>query len=98
MNEITLKIIYWIATGSIGLIVTVGASVIKKWLSGHDEKEKELEEKIEDVDRRFQDYKLEVSKNYVSKDEFLRVTSRHDQKLDKILDRITELAERMGNK
>ena len=98
MNEITLKIIYWIATGSIGLIVTVGAFVIKKWLSGHDEKEKELEGKIEDVDRRFQDYKLEVSKNYVSKDEFLRVTSRHDQKLDKILDRITELAERMGNK
>ena len=42
MNEITLKIIYWIATGSIGLIVTVGAFVIKKWLSGHDEKEKEL--------------------------------------------------------
>lgn len=96
MVDSMVKIIYPLVTGTIGCVVAAGGFVIKKWLTSHEEKEKELENQINEANRSLQDYKLEVSKNYVSKDEFLRVTSRQDQKLDKILDRITELAERMN--
>lgn len=98
MDDALSKIIYWVATGTIGLVVSAGWFVVKKWLANHEDKEKELSKRIDDVDRNLQDYKLKVSQNYVSKDEFLRVTSRHDQKLDKILDKISELSERVSSK
>lgn len=96
MTDELFKVLFAVGSGSATIAIGTVAFFLKKWSADLEEKDNALGRRIGNVEQELSDYKLEVNKEYVSKDEFLRVVSQHDLKLDKILDKISEMGERIG--
>lgn len=51
----------------------------------------ELKQQIDDVEAKFNNYKLEVADKYVQKDDFIRATAQTDRKLDRIYEELLKM-------
>lgn len=82
----------------IQLAVTLGigicAYLMQRSISSIDKKNAEHDEKIKTVNTELNDFKLEVSKEYVTKNDFNETTGQIMNKLDKIMDLIMEINKR----
>lgn len=84
--------IFEIVMTGIGIIISIIVGIISRYFKRNedrlDENDKKLEAKIDEFGKELTDYKLDVARDFVSKDEFIRTLSRVDNKLDKIYDEI----------
>ena len=84
-----------IALGAIGYFLKDLKDSIKKEI--YDNKteintvKKELTEKINNVDKKVDNFKDHVNKNFVDKENYIRDITNFDRKLDKITDLIIEM-------
>lgn len=69
-------------------IIGIATYYFKKNSDRLDREDEHLHNKIENVQKELSEHKIEVERNFVSKDEFIRSISNIDKKLDKIYDEI----------
>lgn len=73
-------------------IIGIATYYFKKNSDRLDREDDHLNNKIENLQKELSDHKIEVERNFVSKDEFIRSISNFDKKLDKIYDEILKSA------
>ena len=73
-------------------IIGIATYYFKKNSDRLDREDDYLHNKIENLQKELSDHKIEVERNFVSKDEFIRSISNFDKKLDKIYDEILKSA------
>jgi len=73
-------------------IIGIATYYFKKNSDRLDREDDHLHNKIENLQKELSDHKIEVERNFVSKDEFIRSMSNIDKKLDKIYDEILKSA------
>ena len=86
------KWFYWIVTGAVGVLWAALVWFWKRQRDADDQRFKAIEKKAEDEHERVSRVISELPINYTMRDEFLRVTSQQNAKLDKITDMIGGIA------
>lgn len=91
-NILENKWFYWIVTG---VIATLWGALLWFWKrqrAADDERFKAIEKRQEDEHERVSRVISELPINYTLRDEFLRVTSAQNTKLDAIVDKLGEVS------
>ena len=88
-NKVNIEQIGMLAITS---IIGIATYYFKKNSDRLDREDDYLHNKIENLQKELSDHKIEVERNFVSKDEFIRSISNFDKKLDKIYDEILKSA------
>jgi hypothetical protein len=62
--------------------------IIAKELAGHDRKILAVETRIDDVGKGLSDFRIDVQKEFVSREDHIRISQALDAKLDRLLNEI----------
>lgn len=90
------KWFYWAVTGVIGALWVGLLWFWKRQRTQDDERFKAMEKRQEEEHERVSRVISELPINYTLRDEFLRVTSAQNTKLDTIVDRLGEVSNRLA--
>lgn len=101
MDTASLKDIAALLTPVFSLIIGIGIGVIGYFLKSlhRDIKEKfaETEKKIAQVEREFMEFKAQMPRHYVLKDDYIRTISSFDLKLDSMDKKMDTLMRRRAD-
>ncbi|MED3799965.1 MULTISPECIES: hypothetical protein [Lysinibacillus] len=81
----------WIIQTAILTGIGIIGYFLKSFKTDLSQNDTELKQQIDDVEARFNNYKLEVADKYVQKDDFIRATAQTDRKLDRIYDELMKM-------
>lgn len=81
----------WIIQTAILTGIGIIAYFLKSFKADLTKNDDLLKQQIDEVEAKFNDYKLEASDKYVQKDDFIRATSQMERKLDRIYDEIMKI-------
>jgi len=81
----------WIIQTAILTGIGIIGYFLKSFKTDLAQNDTELKQQIDDVEARFNNYKLEVADKYVQKDDFIRATAQTDRKLDRIYDELMKM-------
>lgn len=87
------KWFYWAVTGLIGAMFAALLYFIKRQRTDDDARFKAIEERQEKETERMNRLISELPVTYTLRDEFLRVTTTQNSKMDKIADMLTTIAQ-----
>lgn len=90
------KWFYWAVTGVIGALWAGLLWFWKRQRTQDDERFKAMEKRQEEEHERVSRVISELPINYTLRDEFLRVTSAQNTKLDTIVDKLGEVSNRLA--
>ncbi len=81
----------WIIQTAILTGIGIIGFFLKSFKTDLTQNDAELKQQIDNVEAKFNDYKLEVADKYVQKDDFIRATAQTDRKLDRIYDELMKM-------
>jgi len=81
----------WIIQTAILTGIGIIGYFLKSFKTDLSQNDTELKQQIDDVEARFNNYKLEVADKYVQKDDFIRATAQTDRKLDRIYEELMKM-------
>lgn len=90
------KWLYWIVTGLAGALWAALIWFLKRQRDADDQRFKAIERRAEEEHERVSRVISELPINYTLRDEFLRVTSQQNGKLDKIADILGEVSSQLA--
>lgn len=81
----------WIIQTAILTGIGIIGFFLKSFKTDLAQNDAELKQQIDNVEAKFNDYKLKVADKYVQKDDFIRATAQTDRKLDRIYDELMKM-------
>ncbi|GLC87507.1 hypothetical protein [Lysinibacillus piscis] len=81
----------WIIQTAILAVLGIISFFLKNLKADLEKNDTELKQQIDDVEAKFNNYKLEVADKYVQKDDFIRATAQMERKLDRIYDELIKI-------
>jgi methyl-accepting chemotaxis protein len=84
--------VYWIITGAVGLLLSLVVALVKKQVAALEKRVENSEEKLARIYERMNELIAQMPVQYTLRDEFLRVTTDQNRKLDKMNDTLGELS------
>ena len=85
-----IQIATTVGIGIIGYFIRDNSSKTQKMIDQANNKIDQTDGKLEKLEQKFNDFKSDLPKEFVMKDDFIRAMTNVDKKLDKIYDIIVE--------
>ena len=83
--------IFWVIQTVVTIVIMIIGYLMSRTMKGIDDKQKKIDQENTKIRQEINEFKIEVSKNYVTKQDFNETTGSITKKLDKIMDLIMDI-------
>ena len=96
MNLLNNSYVYWIITGSVSGLLSLVIVLMRKRMADQEKDIAQVKNDCRQNENKINEITANLPIQYTLRDEFLRVTTDQNRKLDKIGDAISELSQSMA--